>query len=118
MAKKILIVEDEAIIALDVRFKLEDMGHQVLTADNADDGIEICEKENPDLIIADINIKGDKNGIEMAEILSEKGFKVIFLSANPNNVEINLREGEELIYIRKPLNLHLFTETINEIFKE
>lgn len=115
MSHKILLVEDEAIIALDIRFKLEDLGYTVFTADNGKDGIEICEKENPDLIVADINIKGDMNGIEMAEILSQKGFKVIFLSANPNNIEINLKEGEELIYIKKPLNINDFTETINRI---
>lgn len=117
MTNKILLVEDEAIIALDIRFKLEDLGYAVFVADNAADAIDICEKENPDLIIADINIKGDMNGIEMAEFLSPKGFKVIFLSANPDNVDINLKDGEELIYIKKPLNINDFTETINKIFE-
>ena len=115
MAKQILVVEDEAITALDVRFQLEDAGYNVFVADNAADAYDICDKEEIDLVVADINIKGDVDGIEMAEKISQDDIKVVFLSANPNNVDIHLKNDEEPIYIKKPINISDFIKVINDI---
>lgn len=112
---KILVVEDEAITALDVKFQLEDKGFTVFVADNANDAYEICDKEDIDLLVADINIKGNVDGIEMAEKISQKDIKVVFLSANPNNVKINLKNDQEPIYIKKPINISDFIKVINDI---
>ena len=115
MVKQILVVEDEAITALDVRFQLEDAGYNVFVADNAADAYDICDKEEIDLVVADINIKGDVDGIEMAEKISQDDIKVVFLSANPNNVDIHLKNDEEPIYIKKPINISDFIKVINDI---
>lgn len=115
MAKKILIVEDEAITALDIKFQLEDLGYEACVVDNAVDAFDLCDKEEIDLVVADINIKGDINGIQMAEQLSKDDIKIIFLSANPNNVKINLKNDEEPIYTKKPVNIRDFTEIIESI---
>ncbi len=115
MSKKILVVEDEAITALDVKFQLEDNGFTVFVADNAKDAYDICDKEDIELVVADINIKGDVDGIEMAEKISQDDIKVVFLSANPNNVKINLKNDDEPIYIKKPINISDFTKVINDI---
>lgn len=111
----ILVVEDEAITALDVRFQLEDKGYTVFVSDNAEKAFEISEEEDIDLLVADINIKGEINGIEMAEEISKKGIKVIFLSANPNNVSIKLEGQEEVLYVKKPININDFSEVIESI---
>ncbi|RAP48471.1 MAG: hypothetical protein BZ135_00620 [Methanosphaera sp. rholeuAM6] len=116
MINQILVVEDEAITALDLRFQLEDAGYKVFVADNAEDAYSICSKEEIDLVVADINIKGDVNGIEMAEKLSYDDIKIIFLSANPNNVDINLKNQEDPIYIKKPINITDFITILHENF--
>lgn len=111
MSKKILIVEDEAITALDMRFELEDLNYKVYTADNAEASFKICEKYHPDLILVDINIKGDMNGLEMAEILADKGYKIIFLSAYEANKE-NFKNTKDSLYLNKPIDIHELAEII------
>lgn len=117
MINQILVVEDEAITALDLKFQIEDEGYKVFIADNAEDAYKICSKEEIDLVVADINIKGNVNGIEMAEKLSYDDIKIIFLSANPNNVKINLKNNEEPIYVKKPINISDFITIIKEKFE-
>lgn len=114
MSNSILIVEDEAITALDIKFQLEDKGFQVFISDNAQDAFKICEENQIDLVVADINIKGDMNGIQMAEELSQNDIKIIFLSANPDNVPINLK-NQEVVYVKKPVNINEFTEILDSI---
>lgn len=114
MTKQILVVEDEAITALDIRFQLEDLGYKVFVTDNAKDAFDICNDNDICLVVADINIKGDVDGIEMAEKLSYNDIKIIFLSANPNNVKIHLKDDETPVYIKKPINIGEFTHIVEE----
>jgi DNA-binding NarL/FixJ family response regulator len=80
---KILIVEDEAIIALEIEDRLLNMGFQVCgTASSGEKAILLAETNSPDLILMDIKIKGEMNGIEAANIIYER-FKIpsIYLTA-------------------------------------
>ncbi|MBT4286612.1 MAG: PAS domain S-box protein [Deltaproteobacteria bacterium] len=80
---KILIVEDEAIIAMELESQLQSLGHQVASVvDTGKDAIQKIELDRPDLIIMDIRIKGEMNGIETAEIVKNRfGIPVIFSTA-------------------------------------
>lgn len=80
---RILVVEDEAIVARDICKRLEDMGYKVAgTADNGDVAIEKVRELNPDLVLMDIVIKGKNDGIFVAEkIKSEMNIPLIFLTA-------------------------------------
>lgn len=115
MSKKILVVEDEAITALDLKFQLEDRGFEAFIADNAEDATKICQEENPDLIITDIQIKGDVDGVELAKKLSKEGFEIIFLSANPDNHDIVLENNDEPLYIKKPISTDDLMNIVNNI---
>ena len=78
---KILIVEDEALIAESIKLTLTNLGYQVAgITDNALDAIEILNSEQVDLAILDINIQGDKNGIWLAKTMF-KNKPFIFLTA-------------------------------------
>tara|TARA_Y100000385_G_C13104558_1_gene646705 strand:+ start:2338 stop:2943 length:606 start_codon:yes stop_codon:yes gene_type:complete len=70
---RILIVEDEVLIAEDIRISLNELGYDIsdicYDSENAMDSIY---KSRPDMVILDINIRGSKNGIEIAEIINEK----------------------------------------------
>lgn len=72
MKKRILIVEDDAAIAQDIAFNLEDKGFViadiVYTSDKA---LEALYRLTIDLVVLDIHIKGSKNGIEVARIINE-----------------------------------------------
>lgn len=64
---KILIVEDDFIVAIDLKIHLEKMGYHVLDiTDNGKDALTKTRK-NPDLILMDINLKGDIDGIDTAQ---------------------------------------------------
>jgi DNA-binding LytR/AlgR family response regulator len=70
---KILLVEDEGIIAADMENMLEKMGYEVFeTAMDYEEAIERLEEETPDLILLDVNLGGRKDGIDLAEVINEK----------------------------------------------
>jgi DNA-binding LytR/AlgR family response regulator len=76
---KILIVEDEGIIAEDMNQMLSDMGYEVLeTAMDYEEALEILSTETPDLILLDVNLGGKKDGIDLAEVINEK-YQVPFI---------------------------------------
>jgi len=80
---RIMIVEDEAVIAMEIESTLQSLGYEVTSIVNSgDQAIQQAEKERPDLIIMDIRIKGDKDGIETAEIIRKRfDIPVIFSTA-------------------------------------
>jgi YesN/AraC family two-component response regulator len=71
--KKILVVEDEPLIALNIQIELEREGYEVIIdCFNVDQALRLIECEKPDLVIIDINLNDGKSGIDLAEILLEK----------------------------------------------
>ncbi|MBM4242078.1 MAG: PAS domain S-box protein, partial [Euryarchaeota archaeon] len=81
---KILIVEDDAIEAMDIQRTLESMGYEVPTvASSGEDAIKKTAKINPDLILMDIILKGKINGIDAAEnIKNDFDIPVVYLTAH------------------------------------
>ncbi len=80
---KILIVEDEGIVAMDIRRQLEDFGYEVVaTAFSGGQAITLANEHKPDLVLMDIVLKGDMDGIGAAHAISESlRTPVIFLTA-------------------------------------
>ncbi len=80
---RILVVEDEVIIALQLEEKLKSLGYEITsTVNNGDETFKKAEEDNPDLILMDIRIQGEKDGIEIAEIIRSKfGIPVVFSTA-------------------------------------
>ena len=104
---RILIVEDESITALDLKFTLEELGYNVIDiTDNGQDAINIAAETSPDLTIMDINLKGEMNGIEAAKKLSELNLPVIFLTAYTDDDTFNKIINDLSVYgfISKPFN--------------
>ena len=106
--EKILIVEDERILAIGMKRKLESAGYAVtgITSSGAE-AIENVKKNNPDLILMDIVLKGDMDGIEAAQrIINDYNLPVIYLTAYADD-EILERAmvTEPYGYLLKPSNL-------------
>jgi len=80
---KILIVEDEAIIAMEVESQLQSLGYEVTSiVDTGEKAIKKAKEDKPDIILMDIRIKGEMDGIDTAEaIRSQFGIPVIFSTA-------------------------------------
>jgi DNA-binding NarL/FixJ family response regulator len=82
--RSVLVVEDEALIALDLACSLEALGYKVLgPASSGEDALRIAEQESPDLLLMDVTIKGAADGIDTAmAITAEHPAKVVFLTAH------------------------------------
>ncbi len=103
--EKILIVEDERIIALDLQRRLENYGYRIIGIESTGNGaIEAVEKEAPDIILMDIMLSGDIDGIATAEIVKERyEIPVIFLTAYSDETTLDrAKQVEPIGYILKP----------------
>lgn len=80
---RLLVVEDESIVAMDIAEQLGELGYEVCgIADNGNDAIRMVEQYRPDLVLMDVVIKGDMDGVETAQHLSRGfGCPVVFLTA-------------------------------------
>ena len=81
----VLVVEDESIVSKDIQHSLKKLGYNVVgAASTAEKAIELAKLENPDIVLMDIMLKGDMNGIEAAGVIREQcAIPVIFLSFYP-----------------------------------
>jgi diguanylate cyclase (GGDEF)-like protein/PAS domain S-box-containing protein len=82
-APTLLVVEDEAVVAMDLDGQLQDMGYRVCACvDNGRDAIDRARTERPDLVLMDIVLKGDMDGIAAAAAIgAELHIPVMFLTA-------------------------------------
>jgi DNA-binding response OmpR family regulator len=80
---KILIIEDDTLIGMQLENTLEQMGHKVIkVVRDSDDAFKYAIKNDIDLVVSDINIEGDIDGITTSKILYERyGTPVIFITA-------------------------------------
>ncbi len=105
---QILLVEDEAILAMEMSETLEMEGYAVVgTAANGRSALEIFQRTPVDLLICDINIKGDWDGIETVQhILAIRSVPVIYLTALSDKDTIQrAKQTFPAAYIPKPYNL-------------
>ena len=106
VAGRIMIIEDEAIIAMDLEGLVTEMGHTVTGVARTHTGaIELARAEKPDMILADIQLADKSSGIEAVnELLGELGdMPVIFVTAFPERLLTGERP-EPAFLITKPYN--------------
>lgn len=102
---EILIVEDEPIIAIGMECSLIELGYEVSGIEStARDAIKHAKEETPDLILMDINLKGDESGIQAAKQIWESNkIPVIFLTSYSDDKTIkNAMQSEPYGYLVKP----------------
>ncbi len=105
MDAKILIVEDEAVVALEIQDTLNKIGYlNVITADSSKVAIQKAVEHKLDLILMDIRIKGEIDGIETAErIRAREEIPVVFLTAYAEDDMLQrAKRAQPLGYILKP----------------
>ncbi|MFW5718333.1 MAG: EAL domain-containing protein [Spirochaetota bacterium] len=113
---RILIVEDERIIALDLKRRLERFGYEVVgMACEADDAIELASKELPDLVLMDIMLSSASDGITAAtEIRRRNRIPVVFLTAYADEATIQRAKiAEPVGYVLKPFKERELHTTID-----
>lgn len=110
---KVLITEDDAVTALFIHKILDSLGYEALgTANNGNEALEMCDKLNPDLVLMDISLPGEMDGISTAEFIHEKHeIPIIYVTGNIDNKTIERAiHSNSFGYIIKPIRSEqLFT---------
>lgn len=112
---KVLVVEDEVIIALDLISRISNYGFEsVGIAGDMDEALNLMN-EDVCLVFMDINLKGDVDGIQIAQKLREKfDFYLVFISASKDKKhEIEAIAFDKCEFINKPFNY----ERIHSVFQ-
>ncbi|MBN1432661.1 MAG: response regulator [Methanomicrobiaceae archaeon] len=107
MNKKILIVEDSALVALEISETLKSLGYNVVgEAASGAEAIEMARDLKPDLVLMDIILKGDMDGIEAADrIYSSYDIPVIYLTAHSDEATLERAlKTNAFGYLIKPFN--------------
>jgi PAS domain S-box-containing protein len=115
MSARILIVEDEIVVALNLETRLPELGYQVAgrTGDGAD-AIRIAEALRPDLVLMDIHLKGDTDGIEAARDIKDRlHIPVVYLTAFSDDETLQRAKiSEPFGYVMKPFGIRELHATI------
>lgn len=112
--KNVLIVEDDMIISLVIENMVKELGHVVVgKASSGQDAIDLALEHKPDLILMDIRLKGEMDGIEaVTEIRSKIETSVIYLTGNSDRVNYDrAKETEFIDLITKPFTIADLTKS-------
>ncbi len=103
---QVLVVEDEAIVAMDIQSKLEDLGYSVIAViRSGEEAVQTACEMRPDLILMDITLQGDMDGISaVARIQECNATPVVYMTAHGDKATLErAKETEPLGYIIKPI---------------
>ena len=117
--KKILIVEDEVMLSAWLKMQLEDEGYLVCGSfTTGEETIEFVQNTKPDLILMDINLVGEIDGIEAAEVITKNlKIPIIFMTgyADPEIYE-RAQKTKPVAYLTKPIEIWDLKPIFGSIF--
>ncbi len=111
---KILLVEDDWIIAKEIAYSLQDFGFEVVGSyESGEEALQQIKTSTPDIVLLDIGLSGELSGIDVAQKLKENKIPFIFLTALADAATINKAKlSEPYAYLVKPVNPELLYATI------
>jgi CheY-like chemotaxis protein len=114
-ATRILIIEDEPVIALDLASTVEQSGHKVVgIASTHREAVALAAAQSPGLVLADIQLADDSSGIDAAaEILAAHPIPVIFITAFPERL-LTGEKPEPAFLVTKPFRPETVKATISQ----
>lgn len=111
--RRIMILEDEPLVALELQMIVEDMGHTVTSvADNQADAVAQAERDEPDLIIADIQLRQGSGTAAAEAIFRRRQVPLIVVSGN--QVPAHLAGGRHVRFLAKPFRVEALRRAIEE----
>jgi DNA-binding NarL/FixJ family response regulator len=119
--QKILIVEDEGILALNLKITLTELGYEVLDiSPTGEQAIELAYDLSPDLVIMDIKLAGSLDGIEAAAIIRRNTqVPIMFLSAHSDTATYNKAMSlNPAGFLKKPVEEYCWGYLIEEALQK
>ena len=105
---KVIIVEDEVLVGADLKATMEEMGHKVCSVVRyGEQVLEEVETHKPDLLMMDIRLRGEMDGIQAAALLKEKyDIPILFLTAFADEVTLKRSlQADPFGYLKKPIRM-------------
>lgn len=117
--KKILIVEDERILALSLKMDLNEVGqYEISIVTNGDDALVAIQDLKADLVLMDISIQGEKSGIETAQLISVVSeVPIIYLTGETDSDTITRAKAVPNCkgYLTKPVKMDLLEPLLTQM---
>lgn len=109
---QILLVEDEAVVALSLQRELQKNNFTCITAATGRSAISLTQEHTPDLVIMDVNLSGEMNGIEAANrIRKMSSVPVCFITGySSEDIPLKSIEFKPLAFLQKPINVDSILE--------
>jgi CheY-like chemotaxis protein len=117
----IMVVEDEGVVSIDIRNMLKKAGYSIAAvAFQGDEAVEKAELSAPDLVLMDIGLKGEIDGIEAAKRIRDRfQIPVVFLTGFADEVTVaKAQEVNPSGFIIKPINEEELKKTLEDILKK
>jgi DNA-directed RNA polymerase specialized sigma24 family protein/CheY-like chemotaxis protein len=115
IATEVLVIEDEPLIALDLKRVLEGLGHRVAIARTHDDALRAARLKKPGLVIADIRLADGSSGLDAVnDLLRRLTVPVIFVTAFPERLTTG-RKPEPTFLIRKPFREEAVEAIVSQV---
>jgi len=118
MAKRIMVVDDDALMRRSLSFNLEQAGYKVSTASSAEDALEIAQNDPPDLTLLDIGMPG-MDGLEAIQQFKQQfSMPVIFVTARRRKLDevVGLELGAD-DYVTKPFDIDVLLAHIKAVLR-
>lgn len=111
---KILIVEDEFILAMDLKRTLEQLGFLIVgIVTSGENALDSVNRYNPDFVLLDVVLQGNIDGIQLSKILNKRGYPFIFLTAYSDEKTVDSAlESAPYGYLVKPYTKQLLNTTL------
>lgn len=117
----IMVVEDEGVVSIDIRNMLKKAGYNIAAvAFQGEEAVIKAEQSSPDLVLMDIGLKGEIDGIEAAKRIRDRfQIPVVFLTGFADEVTVaKAQEVNPSGFIIKPINEEELNRTLEDILKK
>jgi CheY-like chemotaxis protein len=118
---KILLVEDDAISAMMLEIELKEYGHKVVrTVPTGEGAVKSLPETKPDLILMDIGLPGEWNGIEAAERIRKTSAVPIVFTTGYSLSEFagRVEKLESTRYVNKPMKIETLLSAVDSLFNQ
>ena len=118
--EKILLIDDEADIRDVLKLALEDFGYEVFTAQNAEEGLEVFQEQNPPVVFTDIKMPG-MDGIALLNRIKSQSpdTEVVMITGHGDmNLAIKSFKEQATDFITKPINVDVLEKTLDHVHEK
>ncbi len=116
----VLVVDDEALIAMGFRIQLEDLGLQVCgTAATAEEAVALAQSHRPAVALMDVRLMGDRDGVDAAKVIHDTvGSKIIFITGSREPATLaRINQDHPFAVLFKPISSRLLRGTVEDAIR-